>query len=96
MKGLLALFTGKGCETARDVNFFRPVYVSFVRFRIALNIHRNGGNTEVDVNDVSALLEPVIAQRKAEKTWDVDEFRRIAALAREPDKVKSHYFVLKY
>jgi hypothetical protein len=77
------------------VNFFRPVYVSFVSFRVALNIRSNGGDTEVDVNDVSALLEPIIIQRKAEKTWDVDEFGRIAALAREPDEVKTHYFVLE-
>jgi hypothetical protein len=71
------------------------VYVSSVMFRLALNIRRNGGDTEVDVNDVSALLEPIIVQRKAEKTWDVDEFGRIAALAREPDEVKCHYVVLE-
>ncbi|KAJ7230547.1 hypothetical protein GGX14DRAFT_583780 [Mycena pura] len=70
-EGLLAVFTGRGCGSTRDVNFFRPM---------------NGGDTEVDVNDVGALLEPISVQRKAEKTWEIDEFGRIAALAREPDE----------
>lgn len=25
-QGLLAVFTGRGCGTTRDVNFFRPTY----------------------------------------------------------------------
>lgn len=29
-QGLLAVFTGRGCGAARDVNFFRPAYVCLV------------------------------------------------------------------
>ncbi|KAJ7484167.1 hypothetical protein FB451DRAFT_1169243 [Mycena latifolia] len=69
--GLLAVFTGRGCGTSRDVNFFRPT---------------NGGDTEVDVNDVSHALQKVITIRKAEDTWQVDTFGDVSAVARPPDE----------
>ncbi|KAK7050214.1 putative bifunctional E2/E3 enzyme [Favolaschia claudopus] len=58
-EGLLAVFTGRGCGTTRDVQFFRPT---------------KGGDTDVDVNDVSHSLERIIPGRKAEDTWLVDSF----------------------
>ncbi|KAJ7472928.1 hypothetical protein B0H11DRAFT_1919124 [Mycena galericulata] len=72
-EGLLAVFTGRGCGTARDVNFFRPT---------------NGGDTEVDVNDVSHSLEKIIIERRLEDTWHVDSFGAIEAgsKARPPDE----------
>ncbi|KAJ7125758.1 hypothetical protein C8R43DRAFT_1135085 [Mycena crocata] len=70
-EGLLAVFTGRGCGTARDVNFFRPT---------------NGGDTEVDVNDVSHALEKVTIARKLEDTWQVDSFGDVSALSRPPDE----------
>ncbi|KAJ7446553.1 hypothetical protein FB451DRAFT_1412223 [Mycena latifolia] len=70
-EGLLAVFTGRGCGTARDVNFFRPA---------------NGGDTEVDVNDISHALEKVIIARKLEDTWQVDSFGEVSAVSRPPDE----------
>lgn len=70
-EGLLAVFTGRGCGTARDVNFFRPT---------------NGGDTEVDVNDVSHALEKVTIARKLEDTWQVDSFGEVSAVSRPPDE----------
>ncbi|KAJ6599762.1 hypothetical protein DFH09DRAFT_626274 [Mycena vulgaris] len=70
-EGLLAVFTGRGCGTSRDVNFFRPT---------------SGGDTEVDVNDVSHALQKVITARKAEDTWQVDTFGEVSAVARPPDE----------
>ncbi|KAJ6627692.1 hypothetical protein B0H10DRAFT_1905503 [Mycena sp. CBHHK59/15] len=69
--GLLAVFTGRGCGSTRDVNFFRPT---------------NGGDTEVDVNDVSYALQKVINARKLEDTWQVDSFGEVAAIVRPPDE----------
>ncbi|KAJ7827101.1 hypothetical protein B0H13DRAFT_2439813 [Mycena leptocephala] len=68
-EGLLAVFTGRGCGTTRDVNFFRPT---------------NGGDTEVDVNDVSHTLQNVIRARKAEDTWQVDCFGEVSDISRPP------------
>ena len=49
---------------------------------------RSGGDTEVDINDVSYSLEKVIEQRWAEDTWRVDSFGGVsAAPARPPDEV---------
>jgi hypothetical protein len=48
----------------------------------------NGGDTEVDVNDVSHALEKVIAVRKIEDTWQVDSFGGVSALSRPPDEVR--------
>jgi len=49
---------------------------------------RSGGDTEVDVNDVSYSLEKVIEQRKAEDTWQIDTFGGVsAAPIRPPDEV---------
>lgn len=73
-----------------NVSGYNPTFGSL------LNNDRNGGDTEVDVNDVGALLEPIIIQRKAEKTWEIDEFGRIAALAREPDEVSAGHFEHRY
>ncbi|KAJ7472963.1 hypothetical protein B0H11DRAFT_1345488 [Mycena galericulata] len=70
-EGFLAVFTGRGCGTSRDVNFFRPT---------------RGGDTEVDVNDVSHGLQKVIKVREAEDTWQVDSFGQISAVSRPPDE----------
>ncbi|KAJ6518100.1 hypothetical protein C8R47DRAFT_1086007, partial [Mycena vitilis] len=70
-EGFLAVFTGRGCGTARDVNFFRPT---------------NGGDTEVDVNDISLALEKVILARKLEDTWQVDSFGEVSAISRPPEE----------
>ncbi|KAJ7636660.1 hypothetical protein FB45DRAFT_1055980 [Roridomyces roridus] len=70
-QGFLAVFTGRGCGTSRDVNFFRPA---------------NGGDTEVDVNDVSHALQSVIKTREAEDTWQVDSFGGITNISRPPDE----------
>ncbi|KAJ7021307.1 hypothetical protein C8F04DRAFT_1141408 [Mycena alexandri] len=70
-EGRLAVFTGRGCGTTRDVNFFRPA---------------NGGDTEVDVNDVSHALQKVTETRKAEDTWQVDCFGEVSAISRPPDE----------
>ncbi|TFK70123.1 hypothetical protein BDN72DRAFT_896704 [Pluteus cervinus] len=67
--GFLAVFTGRGCGAAKDVNFFRPA---------------RGGDTEVDVNDVGHALESVIEARKAEGTWEVDSFSGVSELIRPP------------
>ncbi|KAJ6568826.1 hypothetical protein B0H19DRAFT_687778 [Mycena capillaripes] len=67
--GLLAVFTGRGCGTTRDVNFFRPT---------------NGGDTEVDVNDVSHSLQKVILARQAEDTWQIDCFGDVSAISGPP------------
>ncbi|KAG6918191.1 hypothetical protein DXG01_015979 [Tephrocybe rancida] len=70
-EGFLAVFTGRGCGTTRDVNFFRPL---------------SGGDTEVDVNDVEHALQKVIVARKVEDTWEVDCFGGVPAKARVPDE----------
>ncbi|KAJ7728334.1 hypothetical protein B0H16DRAFT_242968 [Mycena metata] len=70
-EGLLGVFTGRGCGTTRDVNFFRPTH---------------GGDTEVDINDVSHALQKVIETRKAEDTWQVDCFGEVSAISRPPDE----------
>ncbi|KAJ7739067.1 hypothetical protein DFH07DRAFT_840632 [Mycena maculata] len=70
-EGLLAVFTGRGCGTSRDVNFFRPT---------------NGGDTEVDVNDVSHAQQNIIKERTAEDTWQVDSFGGVSNVARPPDE----------
>ncbi|KAJ7106228.1 hypothetical protein C8R44DRAFT_805910 [Mycena epipterygia] len=70
-EGFLAVFTGRGCGTTRDVNFFRPT---------------NGGDTEVDVNDASHALLKVITARKAEDTWQVDTSGEVLAISRPPDE----------
>ncbi|KAK0457420.1 uncharacterized protein EV420DRAFT_1548064 [Desarmillaria tabescens] len=69
--GFLAVFTGRGCGTTRDVNFFRPSH---------------GGDTEVDVNDVSHALQKVIAERQAENTWQIDSFDGLSGTNRPPDE----------
>ncbi|KAF7342761.1 putative bifunctional E2/E3 enzyme [Mycena sanguinolenta] len=69
--GFLAVFTGRGCGTSRDVNFFRPTH---------------GGDTEVDVNDVGHALQKVIKVREAEDTWQVDSFGGILNISRPPDE----------
>ncbi|KAF7335602.1 putative bifunctional E2/E3 enzyme [Mycena venus] len=66
-EGLLAVFTGRGCGTTRDVNFFRPM---------------NGGDTEVDVNDVSHAQQKIIQARVAEDTWQVDCFGQVTDISR--------------
>jgi len=51
--------------------------------------HRDGGDTEVDVNDVSLALEKVMDHRRAEDTWQVDSFGGVsAAPTRPPDEVR--------
>ncbi|KAJ7689505.1 hypothetical protein B0H14DRAFT_3051045, partial [Mycena olivaceomarginata] len=70
-EGLLAVFTGRGCGTSRDVNFFRPM---------------NGGDAEVDVNDVGHALQQVIRTREAEDTWQVDSFSGVLNISRPPDE----------
>lgn len=53
----------------------------------SLNTHRrNGGDTEVDVNDVSHALEKVTIARQLEDTWQVDAFGEISAVSRPPDE----------
>ncbi|KAK0243779.1 hypothetical protein EDD85DRAFT_173202 [Armillaria nabsnona] len=69
--GFLAVFTGRGCGSTRDVNFFRPSH---------------GGDTEVDVNDVSHALQKVIAERQADNTWQVDRFDGLSGTNRSPDE----------
>ena len=87
------MFTGRGCGTTRDVNFFRPTYgpcLVCVRLTDSVCCFRNGGDTAVDVNDVSYSLEKVIEQRRAEDTWNVDSFGGVsAAPTRPPDEVRS-------
>jgi len=47
-----------------------------------------GGDTAVDVNDVSYSLEKVIERRRAENTWQIDTFGGVsAAPIRPPDEV---------
>lgn len=89
------MFTGRGCGTTRDVNFFRPTSVdiySFDHLLIQCCIYRrNGGDTEVDVNDVSHTLQNVIRARKAEDTWQVDCFGEVSDISRpprQPDEVR--------
>ena len=49
---------------------------------------RSGGDTEVDVNDVSHALQRVIEERTAEDTWQVDSFGGVSvAPTRPPDEV---------
>ncbi|KAJ6451921.1 hypothetical protein C8R45DRAFT_1041477 [Mycena sanguinolenta] len=69
--GFLAVFTGRGCGTSRDVNFFRPTH---------------DGDTEVDVNDVGHALQKVITVREAEDTWQVDSFGGVVNISRPPDE----------
>ena len=91
-QGLLAVFTGRGCGTTRDVNFFRPTYGPYlVCVRLTdLVCFRSGGDTEVDVNDVSYSLVTVIEQRRAEDTWNVDSFGGVSVVpTRPPDEVRS-------
>ena len=74
------------------MNFFRPTYgPCLVYGRLAdLVCFRSGGDTEVDVNDVSYSLEKVIEQRRAEDTWDVDSPGGVSvAPTRPPDEVRS-------
>jgi hypothetical protein len=94
-QGLLAVFTGRvcvGCDSIRDVNFFRPTYGPCVVRGLLTDLvcsFRGGGDTEVDVNDVSYSLEKVIEQRKAEDTWQVDSFGGVsAAPIRPPEEVR--------
>ena len=95
-QGLLAVFTGRGCGTTRDVNFFRPTYdpcIVCVRLVDPLCSFRSGGDTEVDVNDVSYSLEKVVEQRKVEDTWQVDSFGGVsAAPIGPPDEVQSFVY----
>ncbi|GLB39236.1 hypothetical protein LshimejAT787_0603980 [Lyophyllum shimeji] len=70
-EGYLAVFTGRGCGTNRDVNFFRPTV---------------GGDTEVDVNAVEFALQKIIESRQLEGTWEIDRFGGIPAKARTPDE----------
>ncbi|SJL07961.1 uncharacterized protein ARMOST_11319 [Armillaria ostoyae] len=72
--GFLAVFTGRGCGSTRDVNFFRPSH---------------GGDTEVDVNDVGHALQKVIAERQAENTWQVDSFDGLSGTNRPPDEARA-------
>lgn len=86
------MFTGRGCGTTRDVNFFRPTYVAVSQFDITewltRVLYRNGGDTPVDVNDVSHALQSVILARKSEDTWQIDCFGGFsAAPIRPPDEV---------
>ncbi|PVF92994.1 hypothetical protein CPB86DRAFT_142196 [Serendipita vermifera] len=67
--GLLAVFTGRGCGSIRDVNFFRPT---------------NDGDTEVDVNDVAHALEKVIPRRCAEDTWQLDSYTGDSLISNRP------------
>jgi hypothetical protein len=61
----------------------------FVRLNELLCSFRSGGDTEVDVNDVSYSLEKIIPQRKAEDTWQVDSFGGTSdAPIRPPDEVR--------
>ena len=91
-QGLLAVFTGRGCGTTRDVNFFRPTYGPCLICGCLTDLvcsFRSGGDTEVDINDVSYSLEKVIEQRWAEDTWLVDSFGGVsAAPTRPPDEVQ--------
>jgi len=87
------VFTGRGCGSTRDVNFFRPTYGLCLFSSYLLTgwyIRRSSceGDTEVDVNDVSYSLEKVIEQRRAEDTWQIDTFGGVsAAPVRPPDEV---------
>ncbi|KAL0957929.1 hypothetical protein HGRIS_000110 [Hohenbuehelia grisea] len=67
--GLLAVFTGRGCGSTRDVNFFRPM---------------NGGDTAVDVNDVAHALQAVVQQRLAEDTWQIDSYEGVSVVSNRP------------
>ncbi|PVF99226.1 hypothetical protein CPB86DRAFT_315970 [Serendipita vermifera] len=67
--GLLAVFTGRGCGSIRDVNFFRPT---------------NNGDTEVDINDVAHALEKIIPGRRIEDTWQVDSYTEDSVVANRP------------
>lgn len=58
-----------------------------------LKFYRHGGDTEVDVNDVSHSLEKVIPAREMEGTWQVDSFGAIKALARLPDEVSLFFYL---
>ncbi|KAF8189626.1 hypothetical protein K438DRAFT_2019046 [Mycena galopus ATCC 62051] len=71
IQGFLAVFTGRGCGTSRDVNFFRPTH---------------GGDTEVDVNDVGHALQKVIKMRESEDTWQVDRYDGVLNISRPPDE----------
>jgi hypothetical protein len=73
------------------VNFYRPTYglrLVCVRLTELASSFRAGGDTEVDVNDVSYSLEQIIPQRKAENTWQVDSFGGVSdAPIHPPDEV---------
>lgn len=58
---------------------------------LAKDLYRNGGDTEVDVNDVSHKLNKVIPARLAEDTWQIDNFDGTVAANRPPDEVFSFY-----
>jgi len=89
------VFTGRGCacDMTLDVNFFRPTYGPCLVCGCLTDVvysFRSGGDTHVDVNDVSYSLEKVIPQRKAEDTWQVDSFEgSLAAPTRPPVEVRS-------
>ncbi|KAF8148358.1 hypothetical protein K438DRAFT_1989266 [Mycena galopus ATCC 62051] len=76
--GFLAVFTGRGCGTSRDVNFFRPTFPS--------RHGGHGGDTEVDVNDVGHALQKVIKMRESEDTWQVDRYDGVLNISRPPDE----------
>ncbi|KIK54985.1 hypothetical protein GYMLUDRAFT_48188 [Collybiopsis luxurians FD-317 M1] len=69
--GFIAVFTGRGCGSTRDVNFFRPTA---------------SGDTEVDINDVANALDKIIPSRKAEKTWEIDTYSGVGAPTRDPEE----------
>ncbi|KAF9060423.1 hypothetical protein BDP27DRAFT_420815 [Rhodocollybia butyracea] len=68
-EGFIAVFTGRGCGSVRDINFFRPTA---------------SGDTAVDINDVANALDQVIPSRKMEKTWEIDTFSAAGAPSRDP------------
>ncbi|KAF5392275.1 hypothetical protein D9757_001558 [Collybiopsis confluens] len=70
-EGLIAVFTGRGCGSTRDVNFFRPTA---------------SGDTAVDINDVAIALEQVIPERKKEQTWEIDSYTGIGGITRDPEE----------
>jgi hypothetical protein len=60
---------------------WKPLYAD-------LKYPRNGGDTEVDVNDVAHSLEKVVPTRKAEDTWQLDSFSGDSIVSnRPPDEV---------
>ncbi|KAJ7794583.1 hypothetical protein B0H14DRAFT_3556747 [Mycena olivaceomarginata] len=47
---------------------------------------QNGGDAEVDVNDVGHALQQVIRTRETEDTWQVDSFSGVLNISRPPDE----------